>query len=461
MKTQTRKMSSRTLAGSMVAASLLLLAGCLYKHVVWSPDGNRAAVISGDNLYLCDTNGRLSSLLVSNVSTVAWLNDSQRLVLWRVRNVKDWSAISKMLGQERAETMTKEAESIWQRFRSGTPWSEATINLGDKTDVLKICLRDRHNSELHAKLSEGDWKDLESKTVQVNDLVIARVDGDKIEVGATLHGNLGRFWDMRPSPQGAVIAFTVEMKPESDNLRLLVVPADGSSPATAVASNTAAYPDWTADGRALVYFQNSLPQGDDDVPRLAVLTRRSVLDEAGRVKLEEKPQYLAGGMFNGMARVRCLRDGRIFFNAAELSLPISAGDYGGQHEQLFALDLSRQATLVRVIPRQHESDLPESLTFFEVSPDEQQVLFGGDKMPVSLLTLSNGQITVVQPASKENDMQGLPVWRKDGEFTYMKRIEPKDGKPAPRKAEVVLRRGDQETVLSQSWPNDIVEHVVK
>jgi len=460
MKTQTRKMSSHMLAGSVAAISLLFLAGCLYKHVVWSPDGTRAVIIGGDNLYLCDTNGHLTSALVSNVGAVAWLNDSQRLVLWRARDIKDWAAISKAFGRERAEAMANEAELIWRKLQGGVLWGEATANLGDNADMLKIYLHDRHGVELRARLSGDDWKDLESKTVRINDLVMARADGDKVEIGATLHEDLGQLWDIRPSPQGAIIAFTAVMKPESDNLRLLVVPTDGSAPATIVASNTSAYPDWTADGRTLVYFQNSSPQGGDDVPHLAVLTCRSVLDETGRVKLEEKPQFLAGGMFNGMTRVRCLRDGRILFNAAELSLPISAADYGGQRDQLFALDTARQATLVRVIPRQHESDLPESLTFFEVSPDEQQVLFGGDKMPVSLLTLSNGQVNVIQTAGKD-DMGGLPVWRKSGEFTYMKRIEPTGSNAAPRKVEIVLRRGDQETVLSKTWTDDIVEHVVK
>jgi hypothetical protein len=113
-----------------------------------------------------------------------------------------------------------------------------------------------------------------------------------------------------------------------------------------------------------------------------------------------------------------------------------------------------------MIPRKAENDLPENLAYFEVSPDEKQVLFGGDKMVVCLLTLSNGQVNVVQPAGKD-DMQGLPVWRKAGEFTYMKRIEPTGSNAAPRKVEVVLRHGDQETVLSKTWTDDILEHLVK
>lgn len=447
---------------SVTITALLLLSGCLYEHVVWSPDGNHAAVISGDNLFLSDSTGKLTSALVSNVGAVAWFGDSERLVLWRTREVRDWATVSNALGQARAEAVTAQAEAIWRQFQAGSPWSVASMNLGDKADLVKVCLRERHGTELKIKLDSGEWKDLESKKVDLSDVVLARLEGDSVRIGATLHEDLGKIWDLRPSPQGTFIAFTAEMKPEADDLRLVVVPSDGSTGAVVVASHTAAYPDWSTDGRSLVYVEASDPTGDKkDVGSLGVLSRRTVLDAEGRIKLEEKPQYLAGGMFNGLTRVRCLRDGRILFNAAEIALPISAADYGGQREQLFALDPARQATLVRLIPRQHESDLPEALVYFEVSPDEQQVLFGGDKMQVCLLTVSNGQVNVVQPAGSNNDMQGLPVWRKAGEFTYMKRIEPSESNAAPRKVEIVLRRGDEETVLSKTWPDDVVEHLVK
>ena len=316
--------------------SLLLLSGCLYEHVVWSPDGNHAAVISGDNLYLCDPAGKLTSVVASNVGMVAWFNDSERLVLWRSRDeIKDWATISNALGQARAEAVTAQAEAIWQQLQAGSPWSVASMNLGDKTDVVKVCLSERHGAELKAKLGSDEWKDLESKNVQLSDVVMARLEGDNVRIGATLHEDFGTVWDMRPSPQGTIIAFTVEMKPESDDLRLLVVPTDGSTGAVVVASHTAAYPDWSADGRSLVYFEASDPSGGKkDVGSLGVLTQRSVLDDEGRIKMEEKPQYLAGGMFNGLTRIRCLRDGRILFNAAEIALPISAEDFGGQREEL-------------------------------------------------------------------------------------------------------------------------------
>ena len=49
MKTVTTKRSWRMVAAIPAALLLLLLAGCLEKTLVWSPDGTRAAVISNEH----------------------------------------------------------------------------------------------------------------------------------------------------------------------------------------------------------------------------------------------------------------------------------------------------------------------------------------------------------------------------------------------------------------------------
>jgi len=59
MKTKSYK---RILARALImplTLLLLLLAGCLEKRVVWSPDGSRAAVITEDGLYISDAEGKL------------------------------------------------------------------------------------------------------------------------------------------------------------------------------------------------------------------------------------------------------------------------------------------------------------------------------------------------------------------------------------------------------------------
>ena len=51
------------------------------------------------------------------------------------------------------------------------------------------------------------------------------------------------------------------------------------------------------------------------------------------------------------------------------------------------------------------------------------------------------------------------MWRKSGEFTYTRRTVTKDGRKPVREAEVILRSGKTEKVLSQSWPDAMVNEL--
>jgi len=76
----------------------------------------------------------------------------------------------------------------------------------------------------------------------------------------------------------------------------------------------------------------------------------------------------------------------------EFTLPIATKDADVERERLFALDQVRQSTLVRMIPRGEEENMPKNLTFFELSPDEQRVLVGGYEGEVSVLTIATGDV---------------------------------------------------------------------
>ena len=251
---------------------------------------------------------------------------------------------------------------------------------------------------------------------------------------------------------------------------LLVAPCDGSTAPAVVSKRAAAYPDWSPDGRVLVYFEAAGTSAGDDDLRLGTLVRQEVVNAAGVLEPGEEPDpdYLAGGMFSSHARVRCLQDGRVLFNAAEFDLPFASEDLGGRREQLFAVDPAWQPVLVRLITRKGEEELPRQLSFFEVSPDERQVLFGTPEGDVHVLTLATGLVGEVQSAAQVREvqsadvtipeqMQGAPVWREAGQFTYVKRPSANKGRPA----EVVLWNGEQEVVLSEEWSSEFIARLVR
>ena len=445
------------------AVLLLLLSGCLEKHLVWSPDGNRAAVIAKDGLRFCDIEGKLTPLLLPGVYQVAWLGDSQRLVVARKRNVGDWTSIARTLGPERVGKVAAEAESLWKQLETGGKWGVLTMELGKKKNqaVLKIFLREHYGDALRAKMSAGEWDEFKSMQAEISELVMARIVGEQIQPGTLLHEGLEEIRDLRVSPGDRAVAFTTDMALDNDKeCRLLLVRIDATGAVT-VAEHTDTYPDWTADGRSLAYVQ-ALGGAKDDL-RLGTLVRREVLDENSQIKIAEKPEELAGLLFGNASRVRCLQDGRILFNSGEFNLPVAAKDADVEQDKLFAWDPARQATLVRMVPRGGEENLPKSLTFFEVSPDEKQVLVGGRSGEVSVLTLATGDVQEWQKAGDYN-LMGAPVWRNAEEITYARRNPTVEGKMPARKAEIVLRKavpgkGDQEKVLSRDWSNDMLESV--
>lgn len=462
MKTEMLQRSLGRVALAAIALGLLLLSGCLEQVCVWSPDGKRAAVVNAknDGLMLCDADGNLSPLLVPDVFRVAWLSDSQRLVLARKHDEVKWAPIARAMGRERAAKVVTEAENAWKKLHAGTPWagvgSVAGLFPDNGPDWSLVCIymREHYGEALHSKLDEPQWNGVAQQSVEIQELLMARIEGDTIVTGTQLCEGIDAISDFRVSPGDRAVAFVAEMEQgKSKNARLWVVPVDASTPQL-VAEQVAAYPDWTADGRSLVYVQASGVSFNDDL-RLGTLVQREVLDADGGIKPQPEPTSLAGLMFSEQTRIRCLRDGRILFNAAEFSLPVAAEDFGDPQEQLFAIDPARQATLVRMIPRGQQENLPKSLTFFEVSPDQRQVLVGDINGSIGLLTLATGQAQQIQEGTKES-LQGAPAWRRDGEFTYTRRTPAKDGEKPARAVEVVLRNGAKETVLSQSWPDEMV-----
>lgn len=463
MKTQLSCRPWLKIALTPVVLALLFLSGCLEQNLLWSPDGKRAAVIDrSSGLYLCDADGRLSSTPVPDVFRVAWLGDSQQLVLARKHSEAKWSAIARILGPERTAALVARADVVWQKLQTGVRWPETSKSVPmfspnpDSRDwtLSSLCLLERHGDALRDKLDPSEWDALKGMTVEIYELVMAKIDGDKIIPGTQLYEGVDEIADCRVSPGDKAVVFVTEIKEDKDeDGRLWVVQVNTSTPQL-VAERVAFFPDWTADARSLVYLQSSGASAKDDL-RLGTLVQREVLDADGKIKIASDQKELAGWIFSQLCRIRCLRDGRVLFNTPEVNLPVAAQDYGEQHEQLFTLDLARQSTLVRLIPRKHENQLPKTLSFFEVSPDEQQVLFGWIDGTVSVITLATGELTEVQKEAKDL-VQGAPVWRKDGAFTYTRRTPEKDGKKPARSAEVVVRRGDKETVLSQTWPDDMV-----
>jgi hypothetical protein len=230
---------------------------------------------------------------------------------------------------------------------------------------------------------------------------------------------------------------------------LIVVPADGSSPWKVVSEDSCGHPDWTKDGRCLVYINAVGAMTSDDDLRLGALTRREVINASGAVEVQTNHDDLAGMLFDSNLGARCLSDGRILFVASDLQLPVTAPDMP-QRLQIFSFDPRRPATLTRMIPRGAMEDLPHA-GFFEISPDEKKVLMAADKGAVMVLSLADGNVTSVQGAGKD-DPPSFPSWRGSDEVCYLMASPTNSG---GHPWEVALWKEGTNRVISAAWPADL------
>lgn len=463
------------LRSTVLLVTALLIGGCLEDKIAWSPDGKHAAILTADGLYLSDASGKLSPLLAPATYRVAWLPDSQRLVLARRKPAMTFAEVSAALGPDRTRALVLRAEILGRKIKD-LPYSEELKKyldeeVGEDVWGLLAYLREQpqHLASLREKLGEEWKKEYETNPLDFNEVVIARVTGGSLEFGPVLYVGLPAIRSLRPAPGGRAVALTMqpELSPTPDNgICVLVAPVDASVPATVVATQGTIEPDWSRDGRSLVFFKGSGGSSTSDDLRLGALVQREILDANGRIQPAQESTDLAGLIFHKRNRVRCLRDGRVIFNASTFALPMT-GKNENNREQLFLLDRGNEPALRPLIPETQLAQLPKALSAFEVSPDESQVLICSDDAEVWLLTLATGTVERVaaklesKKGSGEGNNYPAAVWRMAGEITFLRQTPNASAPTGPTSLELVLRRGTTDTVLSANWDPAILRRLIE
>ena len=446
---------------------IAILAGCWPERVVWSPNGEHAAMLWGDGLYLCNGEGKLFRPLAGAWSTVAWLPDSLHCLAVTVVEARRWEQIEPLLSEERRKELIALAKAFRDEILTSYEGDLGRLKTiqgmeAQKMSAIKIYLRDRDSDGLPEKLGDR-WQEFLDAHCETSGVVLLNVTDEGFVPGPRVTASFESIMALRVSPNGEAFAYTENdewrKRPNSDamRLRLFVAPTDGSSAPRLVAEPAGLYADWWPAGESLVYFTS--PAGDDgDDLRLGTLTRRRVCDADGKLLAElGGTEDLAGLLFAPLnAKVRCLRDGRILFASMELNLPGTTRDMP-ERWSLFSVDPSRQATVTRVLPRQSENDLPEMVYLFEVSPDETRVAIVGDKGRVAVVTLATGEVQMVQSLEEKSEGPGLhfhtvPKWRSSDELCFAVPAGSEHG--SPDRAEIVLWSAEKGyRCISKDWPD--------
>jgi len=449
---------------------IILMTGCIPDRVAWSPDGTRAAILGDDGLHVCDTTGKLSPVLVPNVRCVAWMPDSKRAVVCRQAKLKTWQDARQAFPED-AASAHKNVDAVRAELLAATPgWptfvenTTRKLHLTDTQMTLALMyLREHEPDALTAKLDKGNRESFAALSI-TEDLAQLYSLSDAAAIAGPLlyhHAiNFGGIRSLRLSPTGEAVALSVDMSIHKDQLeptQLLIVPTDGSGKVCDL-GKASEQPDWSPDGKYVVFIRpNDWKEGQKEI-LLGALTRQQVMDANGRLLDNDhlsKGEDLAGLLFYQFSRVRIAKDGRIFFSAAEVSLPATAVDFN-EESTIFSFEPGKQSTLTRVVPRGATQILGNGMQYFELSPDARYLSIPFANGRVSVLDIAKGESQVVQPAGEGGNANNVtlatvPMWRTARELTFVRPVQ------ASAAHEIVRYSVTDKsaTVLSSDWPPSI------
>jgi hypothetical protein len=448
-------------------------------------------VITPDGLRLADADGNLLPTTIPDVKVAAWFPDSKRLLVSRQINAKTWDELTKYPEQVDIGEITAVAQRVhdalmaydwsapgagdWQKFVASLNFQEedaAAAEQGkippfptDAADVLKeygvpigMFVRDHADAALKQKVPAERWKELAQLVQPVHFLEVYAVAPFTATPVSRLSTTLEDNRELRISPTGAaVIVMAASDQQHASRLWVLrTVPATDDQDDIVLSDLAASYPDWSPDGRDVVFIQAAQPAVGDSA-RLGSLTRVRVIGDDGALLTRQRtPEDLAGLMYDEYGKVRCLKDGRILFASAEVTLPATANDMP-QRPQLFSLASGKAATVTRLLPAQAYEEIGNAAEFFEVSPDERFVSIPDKSGKVSVVDLQTGGVTAVQDkpvAYKDHngDLLSVPQWRSNDELTVVAPGE--NGHPSVELWSLSKNVGK---TLSNTWPIGITD----
>ncbi len=439
-----------------------MAAGCIpEKRIAWSPDGQRAAVMSEAGIYLIDGEGRLlTPRLTAPGARCEWFPDGSRLLVKRPVKAHTWEDVAPLFNDQETARIVAEAGELrvrilaysgdWDRFKF-----EPADSLSPGTIVATfLYLRDRLPEGLAEKLGEK-WEDAQKLETDIWHLQVFSLTPTALQPEPVLLRTLEPLSGISVSPSGKAVAYLAPKSTEDPTLALFAAPVNGGSPRL-IASAVGSRYDWSPDGRSIAYIRcmSQRQEGEDNV-QLGTLTTATVADPSGEL-LDERPEPIdrVGLLFNSLLHIRWTGDGRLFFTSVEMSLPATTRDMPEQWT-LFALDLRMPASVIRVLGRDFSEPLNTSWPMFLPSPDGKRVLLPGPEGAWTLYEIETGQTTVVVAAGKKNEHQySLPTWRNDSEICLVSPVVV-EGSSEVRRRVVLWREGSTRS-LSDAWPEEVL-----
>lgn len=493
------------LACLMLFVSLLVVSGCTPRmRVVWSADGQRAAVLGERGLYMMDATGRLTDLQIADATQAVWLHEQSSMLLVTQQPAERWQQVLALLPAKDQHRLQAAAEELMRQvlaFEGDWEAMETFIqgpqiralreqyNLsGQELISMVLYARDEHHQAMLDKFGQP-WQDVVDEVEHIAVNVVQRFDpatGERHDIV----GLLNEVQSMRLSRDDQIIMLvtgspTFDETPDPlqyASLRLVplatVEGADPSRDMVTVAKNIAWYPDWHVDGRSIVYVQAQSTASWLPTAVIGTLVQQTVRGPDGQ--LSAKPvdedddadrRKLGAVMFDSLMRTRCLDDGSVLFAAPHVQLPATDADAMMRSWQLFRLDADQPDRVTPLLPQDFQPQPGRWISYFSVSPDQQRIALPLADGAVGTLRLADGRIDMPQPVvdtllpadvmSRFGSYQGhgirtVPVWR-DHETLCLVMPIAADEQDADKRLHLVLHRDGHTQVLSKDWPEEVRE----
>lgn len=417
----------------------LFLGGCLPEdRVWWAPDGQQAAVLSEDALYLVKPDGGLGDAVQGGSADISvkpgalsWLPDGSGFVLCRERKIASWEEMTKLIpiaetakiellaqtlptlleGAEKLDNHPADVETLLTSVVSGDSNDLVTALLRayqtNKAVVGNLLLKLPKGAELVESLN-GDESRFTLNEVCLVHIKDGRVDGVPVSLARSLYA----MTQPMVSPKNGVLAW-IQMRDKQSSIEVGTL--DGSDHITVCTSAKATF-DWSPDGCSLIFAAPVGGKGDS----LAQIRKATVIQESGAlVKTAPNSQLVSVEL--GMAilldppRLEVLSDGRVLLSSQPATLP-ATGSGPAIDPKLYIL--SADGGKIEAVATAAGA-LPTNLSFFAASPDGKlaAVVESGNDA-VAVVDLATGAVEVISPSHPEWQCRTMPAWRSSSELTF-------------------------------------------
>lgn len=430
----------------------LLISGCFdIKRVIWAPNGQVAALLVADTLYFCDAKGDLAGPFVTNAYVVSWFSNSQDLLLESGVKTTNWMEFTNASKGEWVREIATEAAALVPRLKAGETSGDVLGNMKETKgegymEGIWLCWRDCHGNELKdIKEHEELVKEREAEICVIQKMHYA---DKQLSKSTELFQTIKPGFDLRLSPDEKWFAMTSLYGPLS-----VASAHDAGAPVTIETNLVTFYPDWSPDGRSLIFIKADGTASDQSI-RLGVVTRRLIFSDDGKLDSTKQNEDLAGLIFDETGKVRCLKDGRIVFSSIQVQLPTTAREMP-QREQLFALDPERYQSVIKLIPQDLEGQVPQKWATFEVSPDSKRIAAELDNGGVIIYDLASGKVETVQPDADRKSSGIQPVWKTADELCFAA-IATEGTTNQLHRLDLAVWKEGKTQILSDSWPTNVL-----